>query len=142
MADNVSAVGNVSATTDSTGTTTVSDTGQILGKDDFLKLLVTELKYQDPTAPTDDKEFIAEMAQFSSIEQLQNLNSSFSNLVTLQNLSQINFATNLVNHRVVGTDNAGVPLDGTVDNISFVNGSPCVVVGSQTASLQGLVKIY
>lgn len=49
-----------------------------MGKDQFLNLLVTQLKYQDPLNPMDDKSFIAEMAQFSSLEQMQNLSSVMS----------------------------------------------------------------
>ena len=48
----------------------------VLGKDDFLQLLITQLQHQDPMNPASDTEFIAQVAQFSSLEQMQNMNSA------------------------------------------------------------------
>ena len=56
---------------------------QSLGRDDFLKLLITQLSYQDPTAPMDDKQFIAQMAQFSTLEQMTGMASDFSRLTSM-----------------------------------------------------------
>lgn len=51
-----------------------------LDKDDFLKILITQLQHQDPSAPMEDKEFIAQMASFSSLEQMTNMANGFSKL--------------------------------------------------------------
>jgi len=53
---------------------------QALGKDDFLRILITQLSHQDPTAPMQDSEFIAQMAQFSALEQMTNMASDFARL--------------------------------------------------------------
>lgn len=58
-----------------------------MGQDEFLKILITQLSYQDPTAPMEDKEFIAQMAQFSSLEQMTNMSDEFSKLSGTMNLN-------------------------------------------------------
>jgi flagellar basal-body rod modification protein FlgD len=78
----------------STGSTGASDSitgsiSQTMNKDDFLKLLVTQLQYQDPMSPEDPKDFVAQLAQFSSLEQQINSNTNLENLSkVIQNLQQ------------------------------------------------------
>ncbi|MFO7445019.1 MAG: flagellar hook capping FlgD N-terminal domain-containing protein [Ignavibacteriaceae bacterium] len=52
-----------------------------LGKDDFLKLMITQLRYQDPMNPLDSNEYSAQLAQFSSLEQLTNLNENLTSMI-------------------------------------------------------------
>lgn len=64
--------------------TTATTGSSSLGKDDFLQLLVTQLQNQDPSNPMEDKEFIAQMATFSSLEQMVNMNTTMSSFIDLQ----------------------------------------------------------
>jgi len=68
----------------------------ILGKDDFLKLLVTQLAYQDPLEPLKNEEFIAQTAQFSALEQMQNLNDNFIDFMAKQTVADIAAASQFV----------------------------------------------
>lgn len=61
---------------------------QQMGKDEFLKILITQLQNQDPTSPMEDKEFIAQMAQFSTLEQMTNMVQNFSALARVLKSSE------------------------------------------------------
>ena len=104
-----------------------------LGKDDFMKLLIAQLQNQDPTNPMKDNEFIAQMAQFSALEQTMNLSKSFEKFAEAQNQSQLIQYNNFVGKTIrwheiteeTGEDGKPVVNEGTgrITSIKFVNGS-------------------
>lgn len=71
-----------------------------LGKDDFLRILITQLQNQDPTNPMDDREFIAQMAQFSSLEQMTNLNNTMERFIQQQTNSKMFEYSHLIGKEV------------------------------------------
>jgi flagellar basal-body rod modification protein FlgD len=81
-----------------------------LSKDDFFKLFLNQLKNQDPTSPMDDKEFLAQLAQFTMIDTLQQVQKSLGG-------TQLAQASALIGDQVIGTDTTGLPATGTVDRI-------------------------
>ena len=109
--------------------------GGNLGKDEFLQLLVCQMKNQDPLEPEKDTEFIAQLAQFSSLEQMQNLNETAVN-------SQ---AFGLVGKAVVlntkSTNGNITEVQGVVDYITMKNGSAQLSVNGQLYSMDDLVEV-
>lgn len=100
-----------------------------MGKDDFLKLLVTELRNQDPLQPMDNKDFIAQMAQFSSLEQMNNVSNSMGDLSKIMsNFSQQSSLTQgaaMIGKWVSGIATDGVtPMEGTVEAVKWLDGDP------------------
>lgn len=79
--------------------------GSDLDKEAFLLLLVTQFQYQDPLNPMEDKEFIAQMAQFSSLEQMMNMNESMQGITDAVNNQAMFNATNYIGKYVTTTGN-------------------------------------
>jgi len=85
-----------------------------LDKNDFLKILITQLSHQDPTQPMDDKAFIAQMAQFSSLEQMTNMSDGLAKVAALVAKSQ---AVGLLGN-VVELESGGQTVTGVVDAVT------------------------
>lgn len=107
-----------------------------LGKDDFLNLLVTQLKYQDPLNPVDDKEFIGQMAQFSSLEQMQNLNSSMSQSQAYALVGKYVKAT-----YVDDATKEMVSYEGDVTSVKVSQGKTYVVVGGKDIPIDKVTEV-
>ena len=100
---------------------------QSLGdKDTFMKLLVAQMANQNPMEPTDDKEMIAQMTQFSTLEQITNMATESSKSATASQMSQ---AVNLLGRTVTYLDSDGNKQTGTVDQVSMVDGAPNLTIG-------------
>lgn len=99
--------------------------GQVMGSNDFLKLLTTELKNQDPMQPMDDTQSVAQLAQFSALSATQELNKSFQNFQSNFGVMQ---ASGLIGKKVtvVSTDGTGNSsnISGTASSIAVQNGIP------------------
>ncbi|SDM97822.1 flagellar basal-body rod modification protein FlgD [Paenibacillus sp. yr247] len=111
-----------------------------LGKDDFLKILITQLQNQDPTQPLQDKEFIAQMAQFTSVEQLTNMAGEMKLM-----RQSLGFVSGLIGKSITWTEidstGASVEKSGVVDSISFKDGNQFANVKGVEVSLDKLKKI-
>lgn len=116
-----------------------------LGKDEFLKLMLTQLKYQNPLEPMSDNEFIAQMAQFSSLEQMQNVNTNLESLTALTQMSALDvstsFAVSLIGKEIGYLDNGGVRQKGIVSSIQIMSGVPQLIIGDKVVGLGRVVEV-
>ncbi len=108
-----------------------------LGKDDFLKLLITQLSNQDPTSPMENTEFIAQMAQFSSLEQMTNMNQEFAKMNSM-----------LVSSQAVGTIGKTVDISigdtkttGVVEAVTY-GANPQVRVNNMYYDMKQISAVY
>ena len=103
---------NVQSSAKSSGST-----NNVLGQDDFMKLLVAQMQAQDPLDPMDSSDFSAQLAQFSALEQMRKVNTNIENLIQVQGSINNNMAVNLIGKSIVAPGN----------NLTISNGQPDVI---------------
>ena len=109
-----------------------------LDKDAFLKLFTIQLRNQDPLKPMDSTAFTAQMAQFSSLEQLYNVNTNLNNLISSQNTLLQGMSVNLIGKTVTLQDGSS----GQVTGISFEGKDTSLMLDNQkTVLLTDIKKI-
>lgn len=95
-----------------------------LSQEDFLKILLTQLQFQDPLKPLDNQEFLAQMAQFSSLAQTSQINDRIDSLLSIQAATQ---SIGLIGKTVQVDTNGGSQV-GTVGSLQFTDGVPSLTV--------------
>lgn len=142
MSNTVSGTSSTSTSAGTTSTTRVNSNAS-LGKDDFIKLLVAQMQNQDPMNPTDSTQSIAQMAQFSSLEQMTNISTSMDSLnKSMTNFMQQSALTQgsaMIGKSVSGVDTDGTtPIEGTVEAVKWLNGDPKLQVRKADGTLVDL----
>jgi len=132
---------------------TTSAATKELGKDQFLKILITQLQNQDPMQPMEDKEFIAQMAQFSSVEQLVNISSKLEalgkSLGTVSSMigKEISWISSAKKNDDLswkadkGKDDNGTLRQGIVDSIIVRDGVQYAKVGNDEIKLDEIIQV-
>lgn len=115
-----------------------SPVGGELGKDEFLNLLVTQLKHQDPLDPTDAEAMVAQLAQFSSLEQMQNVSSQMGSMRQEQALMQ---SMSMTGKPVLLTLSEGETVEGVLDEVSWRNDRVYLRLGLNEYSLDEVSSI-
>jgi flagellar basal-body rod modification protein FlgD len=113
------------AATTTSSSSSAKTSGSALGKDDFLKLMVAQMQNQNPLDPTDDKEFLAQMASFSTLEQITNMATANQALASSLVDGQ---AVNLVGKTVSYENSDGSSVSGSVESVTLKDGTPTLTV--------------
>lgn len=130
MSINPAASAAASASASGSSSSTVENPSNELGKNDFLQLMVAQLQAQDPLEPTSDTEYVAELAQFSQLEQTTNLAQSNSEALSAQKTAQ---AVQLIGHTVAYKDPVtGETVDGKVESVEITSAGAALTIEGVT----------
>ena len=124
--------------TNPTTAATVKGPNQTLDQDQFLKLLLAQLKHQDPLNPVDNTQFIAQLAQFSQLEQTKQMSSALNKFVTQQNVANNSSLVGLVGRRVSALGSSIALSSGTAAPLSYSLAGEASAVTVQVATATGI----
>lgn len=127
-----------SATAAGVGATEPRVPQKVLDQDDFLKLLMTQFTSQDPMQPMKDTAFIAQMAQFTALEQSKSMTAD---IAALREQQQILQANGMLGRNVVVQVDGGLVAQGTVAAVQMEAGTPKLVVNGQAYELSQVLNI-
>jgi flagellar basal-body rod modification protein FlgD len=116
--------------------TTVSRTDNSLGQNDFLQLMMLQLKNQDPLNPSDPTQYLSELANFSTLQQETSIAASSQQSATEQSTAA---ALGLLGHTVSYTDSSGATQSGAVQKIDFTSSGPTLTIGGQSGITLGAI---
>lgn len=114
---------------------TALNSNNTIDQEGFIKLFLAQLRFQDPMEPVDNREFLAQLAQFSNLEQSRQLSLNTESLLTMNSASQ---ALSLLNRNVGVTQEQGVTTSGTVTAVQFTTTGPELTVNTNGGVLTGI----
>lgn len=134
-------VSDITSSSLTTGIPQLSETAKNkLDKEDFLNLLVVQMKNQDPLSPMDNKDLVLQLSQLSTLEGTQNLNDNMTSFI---NTSSFSTATNMIGKDVVYADTTtGNTLIGNVEAVKVVGGTNTLIVGGAEVALTQVKYVY
>lgn len=117
----------------SLGTQANTVSNSSLNQNDLIKLFLTQLQYQDPMDPVNNEQFLAQLAQFATLQESQVTNDSIQNLVFMNSSAQ---SLSLLSKQVEMVDTGGHTIDGSITAVQFTTSGPLLTVLASDGSVQ------
>jgi flagellar basal-body rod modification protein FlgD len=130
----VNSINNTNYTASAANTNKTASTE--LGKDEFLKLLVTQMRYQDPLEPIDNTEYVSQLAQFSTLEHMSNMSSGISYMEALSMTGK--YVSAITTDSTTGES---INVNGVVDSVKLKSGSAILVVAGTEINLDEVTEV-
>ena len=109
-----------------------------MDRDAFMKLMIAQMRYQDPSKPMDNSQMLAQTAQYTSIELLEKVQQSQADLLSFQSVI---LSSSLVGKTITGTALDGTPVTGVLDSARVVSGNGYLAIGDKQIPVTGVTEV-